>query len=530
MTNQEALEKRRTFGIISHPDAGKTTLTEKLLLFGGAIQTAGAVKNNKIKKTATSDFMEIEKQRGISVATSVMACEYENKQINILDTPGHKDFAEDTFRTLTAVDSVILVIDCANGVEEQTKKLMEVCRMRKTPVIIFVNKMDRDGKDPFELLDELEQTLDLKVRPLTWPIGIGDRFQGVYNIYQKSLNLFSANKTKIASDLVSILDIQDVALTEIIGVKPAEELLEELETIEGVYDAFNRETYLSGDVAPVFFGSAVNNFGVQELLDTFCEISPSPRGRESDKRMVEPTDANFSGFVFKIHANLDPKHRDRIAFLRVVSGKFERNTFYHHVRLQKKLKFANPTSFMAQDKSVIDEAYPGDVVGLYDTGNFKIGDTMTEGEIMMYKGIPSFSPEIFQELENLDPLKSKQLEKGIRQLIDEGVAQLFVQQPGNRKIVGTVGQLQFEVINYRLIHEYGANCRFVPRNYFKACWITSNDKIQLESFRRAKANYLAVDKDDNLVFLAETTFLLSMAEQDYPEITFHKSSEFMLEL
>ena len=530
MTNQEALEKRRTFGIISHPDAGKTTLTEKLLLFGGAIQTAGAVKNNKIKKTATSDFMEIEKQRGISVATSVMAFEYENKQINILDTPGHKDFAEDTFRTLTAVDSVILVIDCANGVEEQTKKLMEVCRMRKTPVIIFVNKMDRDGKDPFELLDELEQTLNLKARPLTWPIGMGDRFQGVYNIYQKSLNLFSANKTKIASDLVSILDIQDEALTEIIGVKPAEELLEELETIEGVYDAFNRETYLSGDVAPVFFGSAVNNFGVQELLDTFCEISPSPRGRESDKRMVEPTDANFSGFVFKIHANLDPKHRDRIAFLRVVSGKFERNTFYHHVRLQKKLKFANPTSFMAQDKSVIDEAYPGDVVGLYDTGNFKIGDTMTEGEIMMYKGIPSFSPEIFQELENLDPLKSKQLEKGIRQLIDEGVAQLFVQQPGNRKIVGTVGQLQFEVINYRLIHEYGANCRFVPRNYFKACWITSNDKIQLESFRRAKANYLAVDKDDNLVFLAETTFLLAMAEQDYPEITFHKSSEFMLEL
>ncbi len=530
MNNQEAIEKRRTFGIISHPDAGKTTLTEKLLLFGGAIQTAGAVKNNKIKKTATSDFMEIEKQRGISVATSVMAFEYKNKQINILDTPGHKDFAEDTFRTLTAVDSVILVIDCANGVEEQTKKLMEVCRMRKTPVIIFINKMDRDGKDPFELLDELEQTLDLKVRPLTWPIGMGDRFQGVYNIYKKSLNLFSANKTRIANDLVSILDMNDKSLIDIIGEKPADELRDELETIEGVYDVFNRETYLSGDVAPVFFGSAVNNFGIQELLDTFCDISPSPRGRESDKRMVEPTDANFSGFVFKIHANLDPKHRDRIAFLRVVSGKFERNTFYYHVRNEKKMKFPNPTSFMAQDKSVIDEAFPGDVVGLYDTGNFKIGDTMTEGEIMMYKGIPSFSPEIFQELENLDPLKSKQLEKGIRQLIDEGVAQLFIQQPGNRKIVGTVGQLQFEVINYRLIHEYGANCRFVPRNYFKACWITSDDKIQLENFKRAKANFLAVDKDENLVFLAETTFLLSMAEQDYPDITFHKSSEFMLEL
>jgi peptide chain release factor 3 len=530
MKNQEAIEKRRTFGIISHPDAGKTTLTEKLLLFGGAIQTAGAVKNNKIKKSATSDFMEIEKQRGISVATSVMAFEYNGKQINILDTPGHKDFAEDTFRTLTAVDSVILVIDCANGVEEQTRKLMEVCRMRKTPVIIFINKMDRDGKDPFELLDELEQSLDIHVRPLTWPIGMGDRFQGVYNIYQKSLNLFSANKTKISDDVVSISDINDAALNEIVGEKPAEELREELETIEGVYDTFSREAYLAGDVAPVFFGSAVNNFGVKELLDTFCEVSPSPRGRETDKRMVEPGDDRFSGFVFKIHANLDPKHRDRIAFLRVVSGKFERNTFYQHVRLAKKIKFPNPTSFMAQDKSVIDEAFPGDVVGLYDTGNFKIGDTLTSGEVMMYKGIPSFSPEIFQELENLDPLKSKQLEKGIRQLIDEGVAQLFVQQPGNRKIVGTVGQLQFEVINYRLIQEYVANCRFVPRNFFIACWITTDNNEQLQSFMRAKSNYLARDKDDNLVFLAETTFLLQMAEQDYPDLVFHKTSEFKLEL
>jgi peptide chain release factor 3 len=530
MKHLESIEKRRTFGIISHPDAGKTTLTEKLLLFGGAIQTAGAVKNNKIKKTATSDFMEIEKQRGISVATSVMAFGYNGKQINILDTPGHKDFAEDTFRTLTAVDSVILVIDCANGVEEQTKKLMEVCRMRKTPVIIFINKMDRDGKDPFELLDELEKTLDIKVRPLTWPIGMGDRFQGVYNIYQKGLNLFAANKTKISNEIISISDLNDPALNELVGDMPASELREELEMIEAVYDAFNRENYLSGDVAPVFFGSAVNNFGVKELLDTFCEISPSPRGRETDKRKVEPTDDNFSGFVFKIHANLDPKHRDRIAFLRVVSGKFERNTFYQHVRLDKKMKFANPTSFMAQDKSVIDDAYPGDVIGLYDTGNFKIGDTLTEGEIMMYKGIPSFSPEIFMELENLDPLKSKQLEKGIRQLIDEGVAQLFIQQPGNRKIVGTVGQLQFEVINHRLVNEYGANCRFVPRNYFKACWVTTENKEQLESFKRAKVNHLAMDKDDNLVFLAETTFLLSMAEKDYPDITFHKTSEFMLEV
>lgn len=528
MKNQEAIEKRRTFGIIAHPDAGKTTLTEKLLLFGGAIQTAGAVKNNKIKKTATSDFMEIEKARGISVATSVMAFEYGGKQVNILDTPGHKDFAEDTYRTLTAVDSVILVIDCANGVESQTEKLMEVCRMRKTPVIIFVNKMDREGKDAFTLLDELEDKLDIKVRPLTWPIGMGDRFKGVYNLENEHLNLFQANKTKIAQDVVSIDDLNDPQLDEIVGEGFANELREDVEVINGVYDPFDREEYLKGDIAPVYFGSAVNNFGVKELLDSFIHLSPSPRGRETDLRFIEPNDPKFSGFVFKIHANLDPKHRDRIAFLRIVSGKFERNTFYNHVRLDKKMKFPNPTSFMAQDKSIIDEAYPGDVIGLYDTGNFKIGDTLTEGEKMMYKGIPSFSPEIFMELENLDPMKSKQLDKGIHQLTDEGVAQMFIMQPGNRKIVGTVGMLQFEVIQYRLTNEYGANCRFTPRNYTKACWITTENDAQLESFKKAKGNNIALDKDKNLVFLAETPFLLQMAEQDYPEITFHKTSEFKL--
>lgn len=529
MSNAIEVEKRRTFGIISHPDAGKTTLTEKLLLFGGAIQSAGAVKNNKIKKTATSDFMEIEKQRGISVATSVMAFNYHNKQINILDTPGHKDFAEDTFRTLTAVDSVILVIDVASGVEAQTERLMEVCRMRKTPVIIFVNKLDREGKESFDLLDELEAKLEIKVCPLSWPIGMGDRFKGVYNIYTKSLNLFSANKTGISDDIQSLNDLNSKELESLVGENAANELREEIEMIDGVYDEFDRNEYLAGNIAPVFFGSAVNNFGVQELLDAFCEISPSPRGRESDQKQIEPSDPKFSGFVFKIHANLDPKHRDRIAFLRIVSGKFERNTFYNHVRLNKKMKFANPTSFMAQDKSVIDEAYPGDVIGLYDSGNFKIGDTLNEGESFNFKGIPSFSPEIFMELENLDPMKSKQLDKGVKQLMDEGVAQLFIQQPGNRKIVGTVGQLQFEVINYRLEHEYGANCRFVPKSFHKACWITSDNTEKIDEFKRAKARYIAYDKDDNLVFLAETSFLLSMAEKDYPELMFHRTSAFKLE-
>ncbi|MBW7867553.1 MAG: peptide chain release factor 3 [Brumimicrobium sp.] len=526
MTVQQEIERRRTFGIIAHPDAGKTTLTEKLLLFGGAIQSAGAVKSNKIKKTATSDFMEIEKQRGISVATSVMAFDYNGLHINILDTPGHKDFAEDTYRTLTAVDSVILVIDSANGVESQTEKLMEVCRMRDTPVIVYINKMDRYGKDAFELLDEIESKLDIKVRPLTWPIGMGDEFKGVYNMYKKELNLFQANKTKISEDVVQFKDLNDLSLNNIIGEKFADQLREDVDLVDGVYDPFQRTDYLSGEIAPVFFGSAVNNFGVKELLDTFTEISPFPQKRETDKGFIEPSDPNFSGFVFKIHANLDPNHRDRIAFLRIVSGKFERNTFYKHVRHDKKMKFSNPTSFMAQDKSVVEEAYPGDVIGLYDTGNFKIGDTLTEGKDYNFVGIPSFSPEFFQELRNDDPMKSKQLDKGIRQLIDEGVAQLFFQEPGSRKIVGTVGQLQFDVLLYRLIHEYGAKCSFIPINYHKACWITSDKPQAIETFMKAKTGNIAKDKEGNLVFLAETSFLLQMAEKDYPDITFHKTSEF----
>ncbi len=529
MSFEKEIAKRRTFGIISHPDAGKTTLTEKLLLFGGAIQTAGAVKSNKIKKTATSDFMEIEKQRGISVATSVMAFNYRDTQINILDTPGHKDFAEDTFRTLTAVDSVILVIDCANGVESQTEKLMEVCRMRNTPVIVFINKMDREGRDAFDLLDELEEKLSIKVRPLSWPIGIGETFTGVYNMHQGELNLFEGSKTNIAKENVKIDNLSSTTLDDLIGKEFSDELREEVELVNGVYDELDVDAYLNGDVAPVFFGSALNNFGVQELLNTFIEIAPTPRGRDSDVGHISPDDTKFSGFVFKIHANLDPKHRDRIAFLRIVSGKFERNKFYQHSRISKKLKFANPTSFMAQDKSVIDEAFPGDVIGLYDTGNFKIGDTLTERDPFLFKGIPSFSPEIFKELQNDDPMKAKQLDKGIQQLTDEGVAQLFIKQPGNRKIVGTVGELQFEVIQYRLKHEYSAACTFVSKNYHKACWMTTDNEDQLQDFLKRKANYVANDKDGNPVFLAESAWILSSAEEDFPAITFHKTSEFKLD-
>ena len=521
----EEISKRKTFAIISHPDAGKTTLTEKFLLFGGAIQTAGAVKNNKIKKSATSDFMEIEKQRGISVATSVMGFQYKDKLINLLDTPGHKDFAEDTYRTLTAVDSVILVIDCVKGVEAQTERLMEVCRMRDTPVIVFINKMDLEGRDGFELLDELEEKLNIKVRPMTWPIGIGATFKGVYDLGDSSLNLFESSKTKISKDVTKISSLNDPKLDELIGTQ-ADQLREDVELVEGVYDQLDNETYLRGEIAPVFFGSAVNNFGIQEMLDQFIEIAPTPRARETNEGEIDPERNKFSGFVFKIHANLDPKHRDRIAFLRVCSGKFERNKFFHHVRLDKGLRFSNPTSFMAKDKSVIDNAYPGDVIGLYDTGNFKIGDTLTEGDNFTFKGIPSFSPEIFKEVINNDPMKSKQLEKGIHQLTEEGVAQLFTARMGNKKYIGTVGELQFEVIQYRLKHEYGASCSFSPLNFYKACWFTSENKEQLEEFTRLKSNYIVYDKDQNLVFLAQTAGILQITKQNYPNVEFHFTSEF----
>ena len=522
---KEEILKRRTFGIISHPDAGKTTLTEKLLLFGGAIHVAGAVKSNKIKKTATSDFMEIERQRGISVATSVMGFEYKDVKINILDTPGHQDFAEDTFRVLTACDSVIIVVDSAKGVETQTRKLMQVCRMRKTPVIVFINKLDRPGQDPFDLLDEIEKELQIQVTPLSWPIGNGDQFKGIYNIHRENLCLYSASVQTI-QDGIEINDINSGELDEHIGERSADKLREDLELVREVYPAIDRAAYLDGQVAPVFFGSALNNFGIREMLDCFIEIAPSPLPRETDERLVQPDEEKFTGFVFKIHANMDPNHRDRIAFLKICSGVFERNKTYLHVPSGKGIKFAAPTAFMAEKKSVIDEAYPGDIVGLHDTGNFKIGDTFTEGEKLRFVGIPSFSPELFRYIENADPMKFKQLAKGIDQLMDEGVAQLFTNKMNGRKIIGTVGALQFEVIQYRLEHEYGAKCRYEPIQIYKACWIESDNREQLEDFRKRKYTNLALDKRGREVFLADTSYALALAQEKFPDIKFHFTSEF----
>lgn len=526
MTLEEEIRRRRTFAIISHPDAGKTTLTEKLLLFGGAIHVAGAVKSNKIKKTATSDWMEIEKQRGISVATSVMGFEYRDFKINILDTPGHQDFAEDTFRTLTAVDSVIIVIDSAKGVETQTRKLMQVCRMRKTPVMVFMNKMDREGRDPFDLLDEIEAELGIKVRPLTWPINMGFSFKGVYNIYRKNLNLYTPNKQTV-SETVEFNDLESKELEALIGEKDASKLRDDLELVNGVYPDFDVKEYLAGDLAPVFFGSALNTFGVKELLDCFVEIAPSPRPVQAVERVVEPMEPAFTGFVFKIHANMDPNHRSCIAFVKICSGKFERNVNYKHVRLGKMMKFSAPTAFMAQKKETVDEAFAGDIVGLPDNGGtFKIGDSLSSGENIHFKGLPSFSPEMFKYIENDDPMKQKQLQKGIDQLMDEGVAQLFINQFNGRKIIGTVGQLQFEVIQYRLLHEYNAQCRWEPIRLYKACWIESDDTAELENFKKRKYQFMAKDKEGRDVFLADSQFVLDMAQEDFKHIRFHFTSEF----
>ena len=524
MTIEKEIQRRRTFGIVSHPDAGKTTLTEKLLLFGGAIHVAGAVKSNKIKKGATSDFMEIERQRGISVATSVMGFEYNGYKVNILDTPGHQDFQEDTFRTLTAVDSVIIVIDAAKGVEPQTEKLMNVCRMRKTPVIVFINKMDRPALDSFTLLDEIEDQLQIQVCPLSWPINNGPDFKGVYNIFTKSLKLFDPSIQEIEEGL-QFEDVSSSELESHIG-DDAETLREELELVEGVYPEFNRQSYLEGNLAPVFFGSALYNFGVDELLHAFLEIAPTPQPSTAEERVVKPDEKNFTGFIFKIHANIDPNHRSRIAFAKVCSGEFERNKVYTHTRLGKNIRISSPTAFMAEQKEIVEKAYPGDIIGIPDNGSFIIGDTVTDGEKIHFKGLPSFSPEMFRYIENADPMKSKQLNKGIDHLMDEGVAQLFTSQFNGRKIIGTVGQLQFEVIQFRLEHEYNAKCRFEPLQMHKACWIESDKPETLVEFKKRKHQKMAKDKWGRDVFMADSPFILQMAQDEFKDIKFHFTSEF----
>lgn len=523
----QQIKRRKTFGIISHPDAGKTTLTEKLLLFGGAIQEAGAVKNNKVKKTAASDFMELERQRGISISTSVLSFEYKGNKINILDTPGHKDFSEDTFRTLTAVDSVIVVIDVAKGVEEQTERLVEVCRMRKIPILVFINKLDREGKDPFDLLDEIEQKLGLRVSPLSWPIGIGSYFQGVYNLWEQNLLLFSGQKKHKIEKAVELKNPQEKMLDEFIGVEPAATLRQELEMVREVYPKFDHTSYLKGCLQPVFFGSALNNFGIQELLNVFMQIAPKPSSMVSEQRLVQPDEKSFSGFVFKIHANMDPRHRDRIAFLKIASGVFRRNTPYLHVRLGRKFKYASPSAFFADKKQIIQESFAGDIVGLHDTGNFKIGDSLTEGEILHFKGIPSFSPEHFRYINNADPMKSKQLEKGIHQLMEEGVAQLFIMNYNQRKIIGTVGALQYEVIQYRLEHEYGARCSYEILPVYKACWVDIDDEKSpdFQEFKRVKQKFIAYDKENQMVFMADSAFSVEMIKQKYPSISLRFTSE-----
>ncbi|BAV94101.1 peptide chain release factor 3 [Ichthyobacterium seriolicida] len=520
------INRRKTFGIISHPDAGKTTLTEKLLLFGGAIQEAGAVKSNKIKKAAISDFMEIERQRGISVTTTVLSFEYRDFKINILDTPGHKDFAEDTFRTLTAVDSAIVVIDAAKGIEQQTEKLVEVCRLRKTPIIVFVNKIDKEGKDAFDILDDIETKLNLKVTPLSWPIGMGSDLKGVYDIWASALNLFTGQKKQVIEESISIDSLEDEKLQSLIGEKARNILLDDISTIRGVYPEFRKEEYLDADICPVFFGSALTNFGIRELLNCFVKIAPSPTNKKSDIRLVEASENTFSGFVFKIHANIDPKHRNRLAFVKVVSGIFKRNTSYLHIRHNKHLKFSSPNTFFAEKKMIVGESFPGDIVGLYDTGNFKIGDTLTEGEILNFKGIPSFSPEHFRYINNSDPLKTKQLNKGIFQLMDEGVAQLFTMNMTNRKLIGTVGALQYDIIQYRLENEYGAKCTYENIPIYKACWVEAEKGKEFDDFKRVKSKYLAVDKEGNLVFLADSAFTIQMTKEKYPSIKFHYTSEF----
>ena len=526
MSIQEEINKRRTFAIISHPDAGKTTITEKLLLFGGAIQQAGAIKAKKAAKYTTSDWMELEKQRGVSVSTSVMNFEYEEHIINLLDTPGHADFSEDTYRTLTAVDSVLMVIDSVKGVEERTRKLMDVCRLRDIPVITFINKLDREGMNPFDLLDNIEKELNIKAIPQSWPISMGKTLQGVYNIPKQEMLSFTGHNNKVGEfETISVPDVLESQFQNSVGEEHAQQLAEDLEMINGALEPFSTEAFLKGELTPVFFGSAINNFGVRELLSNIISLSPTPKGRDTEERPVSPNEDKMTGIVFKIHANMDPRHRDRIAFMRICSGTFTRGMKAKHIRLNRDFKISNPITFMAQTRTIVEEAYPGDIIGIHDTGLIKIGDTFTEGEKLHYTGIPSFAPEIFHLVINKDPMRSKQLNTGLQQLQEEGVTQLFKKVTDNQLVLGAVGMLQFDVVKFRLDKEYSAQCNFEPFTAEFAYWAKSNDSSSLEQFKKEKPERLAYDMENQLVYLFKGQWELHHIQERYPKIDFFKTSE-----
>lgn len=525
MKFEKEINKRRTFAIISHPDAGKTTMTEKLLLYGGAIQMAGTVKAKRSRKFATSDWMELEKQRGISVTSSVMKFPYKDHEINLIDTPGHQDFSEDTYRTLTAVDSALMLLDCAGGVEAQTKKLFEVCALRKTPVMCFINKMDRDGREPFELLEEIEQVLGLGTFPVTWPIGQGGLFRGVYHRLNKELILYEQNSDRAKIVPLKGMDLNSPELDKEVGPEAAEELRGELELLEGAGDDFCKEKYLQGELAPVFFGSALNNFGVETLLDHLISMAPAPLPRAALQRTVSPEEAKFSAFIFKIQANMDPSHRDRVAFMRICSGRFERGMKAHHVRQKRGMRLGRPTQFMAQDRSLVDEAFAGDIVGIHDPGVFKIGDTLSEGEALNYTGIPVFAPEHFVRVVLKDPLKSKQLGKALDQLSEEGAVQVFRPVENNDQYLGVVGILQIDVVKYRIKAEYNVQVEMQPLPYTAARWISAKNPKDLETFKREQARNICLDSHLNPTLLLDHGWRVRYHEERHPDIEFMTTSE-----
>jgi len=522
---QQEVSRRRTFAIISHPDAGKTTLTEKLLLFGGAINMAGTVKGRKASRHATSDWMALEQQRGISVTSSVMQFPYRDRVVNLLDTPGHEDFSEDTYRTLTAVDSALMVIDCAKGVEKRTIKLMEVCRLRDTPIMTFINKLDREGREPVDLLDEIESVLGISCAPITWPIGMGRSLKGVYHLLQDRIYVYSSAGREKASTIDAIEGLHSAEAEEILG-DDAQAFRDEVELVTGACPEFNLEDYLAAKQTPVFFGSAISNFGVRELLDEFVQHAPPPGSRESETRTVQADEEDMTGFIFKIQANMDPGHRDRIAFMRICSGQYEKGIRLKHMRSGKSMKIADAITFMAADRQHTEFAYAGDIIGLHNHGTINIGDSFTCGEDLRFSGIPSFAPEIFQRAVLKDPLKLKALQKGLAQLCEEGATQLFKPMRNNDLILGAVGPLQFDVVAHRLKDEYKVECQFEPINVATARWVETSDEKMLQEFKRKAHDNLALDHSDSLVYVAPSKVNLNLTEERWPDIEFRQTREY----